>query len=92
VEGVHYLTNQNLFDLKALPGKLLVVGGGPIGIEMAQAFRRLGSEVTVIHSKAMILEKEAPEIASVLTKDCGPRASGSTWSGRHTPSPTQITW
>lgn len=66
VEGVRYLTNQNLFDLKALPGKLLVVGGGPIGIEMAQAFRRLGSEVTVVHSKAMILEKEAPEIASVL--------------------------
>ncbi len=66
VENVRYLTNQNLFELKKLPGKLVVIGGGPIGIEMAQAFRRLGSEVTVVHSKEMILEKEAPEIAGVL--------------------------
>jgi pyruvate/2-oxoglutarate dehydrogenase complex dihydrolipoamide dehydrogenase (E3) component len=68
VEGVRYLTNQNLFHLEEVPGKLLVVGGGPLGIEMAQAFRRLGSEVTVVHSKAMILENEAPEIASVLSE------------------------
>ncbi len=65
-ERVDYLTNQSIFDLTRLPENLLVIGGGPIGIEMAQAFRRLGAAVTVVHSKAMILDKEAPEIARVL--------------------------
>lgn len=43
-----YLTNETIFDLTELPRKLLVVGGGPIGIELGQAFRRLGSEVTIL--------------------------------------------
>ncbi len=51
VERVNYLTNKSIFDLTQLPEKLLVIGGGPIGIEMAQAFRRLGAAVTVVHSK-----------------------------------------
>ena len=42
-----YLTNESIFDLTALPQHLIVIGGGPIGLEMAQAFRRLGSDVTV---------------------------------------------
>lgn len=48
LDAVPYLTNENLWDLTELPGHLLIVGGGVIGMEMAQAFRRLGSEVTVI--------------------------------------------
>ncbi len=65
-DGQHYLTNQSVFDLKHLPEKLLVIGGGPIGIEMAQAFRRLGSEVTVVHNKESILDKESQEISNIL--------------------------
>jgi pyruvate/2-oxoglutarate dehydrogenase complex dihydrolipoamide dehydrogenase (E3) component len=47
LDAVDYLTNETIFNLKKQPKKLFVVGGGPIGIEMAQAFQRLGSEVTV---------------------------------------------
>ncbi|HEV7349734.1 dihydrolipoyl dehydrogenase family protein [Telluribacter sp.] len=68
VEQVRYLTNKSIFDLQHLPPRLLVVGGGPIGIEMAQAFSRLGTAVTVLHNKPMILDKEAEEIASILHK------------------------
>ncbi|MBH5320977.1 dihydrolipoyl dehydrogenase family protein [Aurantiacibacter sediminis] len=48
LDGVPYLTNENLFDLTAQPDHLVIIGGGVIGMEMAQSFRRLGSEVTVI--------------------------------------------
>jgi pyruvate/2-oxoglutarate dehydrogenase complex dihydrolipoamide dehydrogenase (E3) component len=65
-ENVAYLTNQSLFDLQRLPQHLVVVGGGPIGIEMAQAFRRLGAAVTVVHNKDLILDKEAEEISRIL--------------------------
>ncbi len=45
-----YLTNETIFDLTDLPKQLIVIGAGPIGLEMAQAFRRLGSEVTVLEA------------------------------------------
>jgi len=60
-----FLTNESVFDLTELPGHLLVLGGGPIGIEMAQAFRGLGSDVTVIE-RAMILPRDEPEAVAVL--------------------------
>ncbi len=47
IDTVDYLTNENLWDLTELPEHLIIVGGGPIGMEMAHAFRRLGSQVTV---------------------------------------------
>ncbi|MBI1251932.1 MAG: dihydrolipoamide dehydrogenase [Alphaproteobacteria bacterium] len=53
IEGladIPYLTNETIFDIDALPGRLLVLGGGPIGIELGQAFRRLGAEVTIIEA------------------------------------------
>jgi len=49
LESVDYLTNETLFDLDSVPESLLVIGGGAIGCEMAQAFRRLGSRVTIVH-------------------------------------------
>lgn len=65
LEKVPYLTNESLWDLRDLPKHLLIVGGGPIGIEMAQAHRRLGSEVTVIEGdKAM--NKDDPEMAAIV--------------------------
>lgn len=65
LDTVPYLTNETLWDLRDLPDHLLVVGGGPIGIEMAQAHLRLGSKVTVIEGmKAM--GKDDPELAGIV--------------------------
>lgn len=61
-------TNQTIFSLKTLPKRLLIVGAGPIGIEMAQAFARLGSAVTVVGAEERILDKELPEVSEILQK------------------------
>lgn len=66
LESVPYLTNETLFALRERPGHLLILGGGPIGMEMAQAHRRLGSEVTVIEA-ARALNREDPEAAALVT-------------------------
>ncbi|MBD0303375.1 MAG: FAD-dependent oxidoreductase, partial [Tolypothrix sp. T3-bin4] len=65
-DGVTFQTNETIFRLDQLPEKLLVVGAGPIGIELSQAFGRLGCEVTVVGSGERILEKELPEISAIL--------------------------
>jgi pyruvate/2-oxoglutarate dehydrogenase complex dihydrolipoamide dehydrogenase (E3) component len=59
------LTNENVFELTDRPEHLIVIGGGPIGIELAQSFRRLGSRVTVIE-KFGILAKDEPEAVDVV--------------------------
>jgi len=66
IVGVQVLTNENLFELKEQPRRLLVLGAGPIGIEMAQAFRRLGSEVIVTDHGARILGHDDAELAAML--------------------------
>lgn len=63
---VPYLTNESLFNLTELPKSMLVVGGGPIGIEMAQSFQRFGTEVTVLIRGKKILDKEDLESALVV--------------------------
>jgi len=68
IEKVKYYTNESIFSMKKLPEELLVVGGGPIGIEMSQALNRLGSRVTVIDHHSYFLPKESTEIAKVLFK------------------------
>ncbi len=65
LERVPYLTNETLFDLRERPEHLLIVGGGPIGMEMAQAHVRLGCKVTVIEG-AKALGKDDPEMAAVV--------------------------
>jgi pyruvate/2-oxoglutarate dehydrogenase complex dihydrolipoamide dehydrogenase (E3) component len=60
-----YLTNETIFDLTARPDHLIVIGGGPIGLELAQAFRRLGSAVTVLEA-AEALSRDDPECAAVV--------------------------
>ncbi len=65
LDTVDYLTNETLFDLRKGPKHLLVIGGGPIGMEMAQAHRRLGAEVTVIEG-GRALGKEDPELAAIV--------------------------
>jgi pyruvate/2-oxoglutarate dehydrogenase complex dihydrolipoamide dehydrogenase (E3) component len=71
IEGLkedEYLTNETVFSLTELPRKLVVFGGGPIGSELAQAFRRLGSEVDLVHSGSSLLPKDEPETGEVLRR------------------------
>ncbi len=65
LDTVPFETNESLFELRDKPGHLLIVGGGPIGMEMAQAHRRLGCEVTVIEG-AKALGKDDPELAAIV--------------------------
>ncbi len=65
LDGVPYLTNETLFDLRERPAHLLIVGAGPIGMEMAQAHRRLGCNVTVIEG-AKALAVDDPETAGIV--------------------------
>jgi pyruvate/2-oxoglutarate dehydrogenase complex dihydrolipoamide dehydrogenase (E3) component len=65
LDQVPYLTNETLFDQTRKPNHLIVIGGGPIGMEMAQAHRRLGSEVTVIEG-LKALGKDDPELAAIV--------------------------
>lgn len=67
LENVKYYTNQEIFAIEAIPASLGIVGGGPIGIEMAQAFGRLGSAVSVFHSGGHILPHDDSELADALT-------------------------
>lgn len=65
LDKVPFLTNETLFDLPELPGHLLILGGGPIGLEMALAHRRLGAQVTVVEG-ARALGRDDPEAAAVV--------------------------
>jgi pyruvate/2-oxoglutarate dehydrogenase complex dihydrolipoamide dehydrogenase (E3) component len=65
LDTVPFLTNETVFDLTARPAHLVVIGAGPIGLELAQAFRRLGSAVTVLEA-AQPLAREDPECAAIL--------------------------
>ena len=61
-----YLTNASVFNLTELPARLGVIGAGPIGLELAQAFQRLGSQVTVFSRSDKILPKEDPDAAKIV--------------------------
>ncbi|MGI8588000.1 MAG: dihydrolipoyl dehydrogenase family protein [Chloroflexia bacterium] len=63
---VPYMTYENIFDNDRLPHHLLVVGGGPVGLEIAQAYRRLGAGVTVVAER--LLPREEPEVAEALDR------------------------
>jgi pyruvate/2-oxoglutarate dehydrogenase complex dihydrolipoamide dehydrogenase (E3) component len=65
LDTVPYLTNESVFELKRRPNRLIIIGAGPIGLEMAQAFRRLGSEVVVLEA-AKALAKDDPELSAPL--------------------------
>ncbi len=72
--GTPYLTNETLFNLTTLPERLLVIGGGPIGCEMAQSFARFGSDVTLVDRSAQLLPREDAEAAALV--QAGMRRSG----------------
>jgi len=66
LDTVPFLTNATVMELQAVPEHLLVLGGGYIGLEFGQMFRRFGSRVTIIHNGERILPREDPEIVSAL--------------------------
>ncbi len=65
LDATPFLTNETVFRNRALPDRLIVIGGGPIGMEMAQAHRRLGAAVTVLEA-ATALNRDDPELAAVV--------------------------
>ncbi|MDB9916239.1 FAD-dependent oxidoreductase [Pseudomonadales bacterium] len=67
IEAVDYLTSDNLWDIRAMPGRMIVLGGGPIGTELAQALNRLGSQVTQVEMAPRIMSREDPEISLMVT-------------------------
>ncbi len=70
-----FLTNETVFDLTERPQHLIVIGGGPIGLELAQAFRRLGAAVTVLEA-AQPLAREDPECAAIVLDALAARGGG----------------
>ncbi len=73
INDVPYLTNETIFDLRALPEHLIIIGGGPIGCEMAQAFKNLGSQVSIISNSPIFPhdDHEAGDIMREVFKEQG---------------------
>ncbi|HWR73081.1 MAG TPA: NAD(P)/FAD-dependent oxidoreductase, partial [Nitrospirota bacterium] len=67
LSSVPFYTNENIFDIEALPGSILVLGGGPIGTELASAFNRLGVVTTIIEMGNTILPRDDRELTGMLT-------------------------
>lgn len=68
IEEVGYLTSDTLWGLRELPRRLVVLGGGPVGAELAQAFARLGSQVTQVELLPRLLIREDPEVSALVTE------------------------
>ena len=71
IEGlaeVGYLTNETVFSLTSLPARLIVLGAGPVGCELAQCFRRFGSEVHLVNRSQGLLAKEDPEATELVRR------------------------
>jgi pyruvate/2-oxoglutarate dehydrogenase complex dihydrolipoamide dehydrogenase (E3) component len=63
-----FLTNETVFQLTVLPPRLVIIGGGPLGCEMAQTFRRFGSDVALIHNAGHILNREDADAADIIQR------------------------
>lgn len=66
LDSVDFLTSDNLWEIRELPKRLVVVGGGPIGCELAQAFARLGSKVTLVQKDSRLLPREDADASEVI--------------------------
>ncbi|MDF1618768.1 dihydrolipoyl dehydrogenase family protein, partial [Petrocella sp. FN5] len=66
LDQVPYLTNRNIFNLTTQPKHLIVLGGGPIGLELGQGFRHLGSDVTIIDQNPHLFAKDDPEVGPLM--------------------------
>jgi pyruvate/2-oxoglutarate dehydrogenase complex dihydrolipoamide dehydrogenase (E3) component len=68
LEETGFITNEEVFHLTELPERLIVLGGGPIGLELGQSFQRFGSRVTIVEADGRILSKEDGEVSALLEK------------------------
>src|SRR5690606_14307596 len=68
LDALPFLTSETLFELTELPRRLLIIGGGPTGCEMAQAFARLGSRVTIVEQEPRVLPREDAAAAAVVQR------------------------
>lgn len=68
LDKVEYLTSDNVWSLNYLPPRLVILGGGPIGSEMTQAFARLGSRVTQVEMASRIMSREDPDVSKMIQK------------------------
>lgn len=68
LDTVPYLTNRTIFNMKKQPKHLIVLGAGPIGLELGQGFRHLGSEVTIIDQNSGLFGKDDPEVGPIMEK------------------------
>ena len=68
LENAGYMTNETVFSLIERPNRLAVIGGGPIGCELAQAFKRLGSDVTIMQKNSRFLPREDPDASELLAE------------------------
>ena len=66
IEKVNYYTSDTVWELREKPGKMIVLGGGPIGCELAQSFNRLGIDVTQVQRAAQIMRREDPEVSELV--------------------------
>ncbi|MBD3292235.1 MAG: mercuric reductase [Armatimonadia bacterium] len=92
LDEVDYLTNESLWELESIPESMIIIGAGPIGMEMGQAFNRLGTDVTVLEQGDQVLHRDDHELANCLrdilieegvTLLCGAEATSvSTHNGR----------
>jgi thioredoxin reductase len=77
LDQVDYLTSDNLWQLRELPKRLVVLGGGPIGCEMTQAFARFGAQVTQVEMASQIMGREDPDVAEFVANVSSPKGSTS---------------
>lgn len=68
IQETNYVTNETIFKIKELPDSMIVIGGGAIGVELAQALNRLGVEITILLRGDQILVREEKELVDILTK------------------------
>ncbi|MES9960820.1 MAG: FAD-dependent oxidoreductase [Sedimenticola sp.] len=68
IDQVDYLTSDNLWELRELPKRLVVLGGGPIGCELAQSFARFGSEVTIVEMAPRLMIREDDDVAALVAE------------------------
>jgi len=66
LKNIDYLTSDNIWNLRELPKRLLVLGGGPLGCELAQTFNRLGSQVTQVEMAPRLMLREDPEVSDIV--------------------------
>lgn len=73
IDTVEYLTNESVFSLVTQPQRLAILGGGPIGVELAQAFADLGTTVTLVEAAQRLLPREEPEASETIARTLGRR-------------------